>query len=154
MNDEEFQQYIDSCFDELERKQQNLIDEFGFGSFDRFQHDFEKEEIYFLKNDEVKVKAKIVPIGSFNTKNCSWMWGWANEAFPAKLREKAAKLKELETLTGFEMFGNEMADIEPDMAWEIAGMSLNLLNFDGVYRGPANNTEYFYALEQISNVSS
>ncbi|MFO6422201.1 DUF6882 domain-containing protein [Motilimonas sp. KMU-193] len=114
MNDDEFQQYIDYCFDALERKQQSRIDEFGFGSFDRFQHVFEKEKIYLLKDD--KVKAKIIPIGSFNTRTYTWMWRWANEAFPSKLRDKSAKLKEIETITGFEVFGNEMADIEPNMA--------------------------------------
>ena len=41
MNDEEFQEYIDNCFDELERKQQYLIDAFGFGSFDKFKYDFD-----------------------------------------------------------------------------------------------------------------
>lgn len=154
MNDEEFQEYIDNCFDELERKQQYLIDTFGFGSFDNFEYDFDKEELYLLKNEEVLVKARIVPIGSFNTENGSWMWGWANEAFPVKLRNKSSRLKELETITGFEMFGNEMAEIDEDMAWEIAAMSLNLLGFEGVYRGPGKNTHYFYAMEQVENVHS
>lgn len=153
MNDEEFQSYIDSCYEELERKQQYLMDEFGFGSFDRFQHDFEKEEIYLLKDGEVRIKAKIIPIGSFNTQSSTWMWGWANEAFPDVLREKAAQLKKLEEVTGFEVFGNEMAEIDEDMVWEIAGMSLNILGYDGVYRGPANSTHYFYALKEVSNVS-
>ena len=82
------------------------------------------------------------------------MWGWANEAFPAPLRTKASKLKRLEALTGFEMFGNEMAEIDPDMAWEIAAMALNLLGSEGVYRGPAGSTQYFYALDQVANVHS
>ncbi|MDK9559765.1 hypothetical protein QQF73_19195 [Marinobacter sp. M216] len=154
MNDDEFQEFIDSCFEELEEKQERLISEFGFGSFDKFQHDFEKEEIYLLKDGQVRVKAKLIPIGSFNTKSSTWMWGWANEAFPAPLRKKAEKLKQLEALTGFEMFGNEVAEIDPDMAWEIAGMALNLLGSEGAYRGPAGSTQYFYALEQVDNVYS
>lgn len=154
MNDEEFQEYIDACFDELEKKQQYLVDTFGFGSFDKFKYDFDKEELYLLKNEEVLVKARIVPIGSFNTENGTWMWGWANEAFSESLRSKSSKLKELEAITGFEMFGNDMAEIDEDMAWEIAGMSLHLLGFEGIYRGPANNTHYFYAMEQVANVHS
>lgn len=154
MNDEEFQSFIDSCFEELEKKQKRLIREFGFGTFDKFQHDFDKEEMYLLKDGRVRAKAKLVPIGSFNTKSSTWMWGWANEAFPAPLRTKASKLKRLEALTGFEMFGNEMAEIDPDMAWEIAAMALNLLGSEGVYRGPAGSTQYFYALDQVANVHS
>jgi hypothetical protein len=93
MNDDEFQYYLDSCFEELEKKQQHLIDNYGFGSFERFNYDFEKEEIYFLNNDTIEVKAKIIPIGSFNTKSKTWMWGWSNEAFPEKLREKSSQIK-------------------------------------------------------------
>lgn len=154
MNDEEFQEYIDTCFDELERKQQRLIDAFGFGAFDKFLHDFDKEELYFLKNDEVLVKAKIIPIGSFNIESGTWMWGWANEAFPKSLRGKSLRLKELEEITGFEIFGNNMAEIDEDMAWEISGMSLSLLGYEGVYRGPANKTHYFYAMDQVASVRS
>ncbi|MGX5174336.1 DUF6882 domain-containing protein [Aliikangiella sp. IMCC44653] len=154
MDDEEFQKYLDSCFDELEKKQQMLIDDYGFGSFDRFEYDFDKEEIYFLNNAVIEVTAKIIPIGSYNSDSKTWMWAWANEAFPDSLREKSAQLKQLEELTGYEMFGNEMAEIDEDMTWEIAGMSLYLLEYQGVYRGPANNTQYFYALDQVQNVNS
>lgn len=154
MNDEELQKYIDICYEELEKKQQYLMDVFGFGSFDRFQHDFEKEEIYLLQDSEIKVKAKILPIGSFNTESSTWMWAWANEAFPDFLREKASQLKKLEDVTGFEIFGNKMAEINQDMVWEIAGMSLSLLGFDGVYRGPSKNTQYFYALKEVENITS
>ena len=47
-----------------------------------------------------------------------------------------------------------MSEIDDDMTWEIAGMSLNLLKHEGVYRGPANNTEYYYAMENVQSVSS
>jgi hypothetical protein len=154
MNDDQFQKYIDTCFEELEKKQQNLIDNFGFGSFDKYEHDFDKEELYFLNNGKVEVVAKIVPLGSFNSDSNTWMWAWANEAFPTELQLKSAQLKQLEEITGFEMFGNKMAEIEEDMTWEIAGMALNLLKFEGVYRGPANNTQYFYAMENVHRVSS
>lgn len=154
MNDDQFQNYIDTCFEELEKKQQYLIDNFGFGSFDKYEHDFDKEELYFINGDKVVVVAKIVPIGSFNSDNNTWMWAWANEAFPENLQLKSAQLKQLEEITSFEMFGNEMAEIDEDMTWEIAGMALNLLNFKGVYRGPANNTQYFYAMKSVKRVSS
>lgn len=154
MTDEEFQNYLDDCYEELEKKQQHLIDNYGFGSFDKYEYDFDKEEIYFIKNGIIEVKAKIIPIGSYNSDSKTWMWAWANEAFPEELRNKSSKLKQLEEITGFEMFGNEMAEIDEDMTWEIAGMSLNLLNYEGIYRGPANNTQYFYAMEKVQSVSS
>ena len=154
MNDEKFQEFLDQCFDDLEKKQQSLIENYGMGSYDNFNYDFEKEEIYFLREGQIKVKAKIIPIGSFNAISKTWMWAWANDAFPEALRKKSSQLKELEEITGFEMFGNEMAEIEEDMAWEITGMAVNLFKFQGAYRGPANDTIYFYAMNDVANISS
>ena len=154
MTDEEFQNFLDACFRELETKQQKLIDEFDIGSFQKFEFDFEKAEIYFLNDGLVEVQANIIPIGSFNSESSTWMWAWANEGFPQDLRTKAAQLRQLEEKTGFEIFGNEMSEIDEDMTWEIAGMALSMLNLQGVYRGPVNNTQYFYAIDNVHHVRS
>jgi len=154
MTDEEFQIFLDTCFEELEIKQQKLIEEFNIGSFQKFEFDFEKAEIYFLNEGLVEVQANIIPIGSFNSENNTWMWAWANEGFPEDLRAKSARLKQLEEKTGFEIFGTEMPEIDEDMAWEMAGISLNMLNVQGVYRGPVNKTEYFYAIDNVHHVRS
>ncbi|MGF1739908.1 hypothetical protein L4C34_02280 [Vibrio profundum] len=152
MNDEQFQSFIDICFDELEIKQQKLIDTFGFGSFDKYELDLDAEEIEFLQADKVCVRSTIVPIGSFNSLSKTWMWGWANKAYPESLRLKSAKLKELVKITGFDIFGNEITEIDEDMIWEIASMALNHLKLQGVYRSPASNTQYFYAINGIHRV--
>lgn len=154
MTDEEFQIFLDNCFEELEEKQQELIDKFDLGSFQKFEFDFDKGEIYFLNDGKTEVQANIIPIGSFNSESKTWMWAWANEGFPENLRTKSAQLKQLKEITGFDIFGNEMSDIDEDMTWEIAGMSLNLLTSQGVYRGPVNNTQYFYALDNVHHVNS
>ena len=81
MNDDQFQNPINICFEELENKQQALVDDFGFGSFDKYEYSFDKEELHFINDDRVEVVAKIVPIGSFYSDSNTWMWAWANEAF-------------------------------------------------------------------------
>jgi hypothetical protein len=82
------------------------------------------------------------------------MWAWANEAFNDSLREKSSKLKQLAEITGFEIFENEMSDVEEDMIWEITGMAVHFLKAEGAYRGPANNTLYFYLLNNVSKGST
>ena len=148
MEDSEFQEFIDDCFSSLEAKQDELIKNYGFGTFDKYEFDFEQEEIYFIRGDKIDVVANIVPIGSFNLQSNSWMWGWANEAFPECLRQKSNVLKTLKQKTGFEMFGNEVCEIDEDMTWEIAAMALDTLRQEGVYRGPSGNTQYFYSLSK------
>ena len=82
------------------------------------------------------------------------MWAWANEAFPENLRTKSAQLKQLAEITGFDIFHNEMAEVDQDMAWEISSMALSLLSYEGVYRAPANKTQYFYALTNVEKVNA
>ena len=41
INDDEFKGYLDNCFEALEKKQQALIESYGFGLLDQFNHDFD-----------------------------------------------------------------------------------------------------------------
>ena len=154
MNDEDFQDYLNNCYKSLERKQKALLDNYGFGSLDQFNHDFEKEEIYFLRDDTLEVKAKITPIGSCSAEVETWVWAWADDAFPDNLRMKSEKLKELESMTGFEMFSSESIQVDEDMVWEITAMALELLGSEGAYKAPINDVLYFYALSDVQKVIS
>ncbi len=154
MDNSVFQDYLTSCINALNTKQQALFDRYDIGAYDEFELDVAAEEIHFLQDGTVTLRANFVPIGSYDPDSDTWLWGWANEGFPAALREKSAQLKRLEALTGFEMFGNEMTQIDDDMAWELAAMSLALLDVEGVYCGPVNDTHYFYALDRITHVDA
>ncbi|MCB1955316.1 MAG: hypothetical protein KDG55_06545 [Rhodocyclaceae bacterium] len=149
MDSQAFQRYLDSCIESLNSKQQALFETYQIGTFEAFDIDVDAEELHLLDDGEVALSARMVPIGSYDPESGSWMWGWANEAFPDALREKSARLKGLEAVTGFELFGAEMLQIDEDMAWEIAAMALDRLEAQGVYCGPASDTLYFYALTDI-----
>ncbi len=147
MDDDEFQLFLDSTYDELESKQKYLKDEFGLGHFDRYDLEPENELIIFTSLDGNTVKANFVPIGTFCPANGTWMWGWNNSAFTEELRRKSENLKSLADITGFKLFTDQTIDeVDEDMAWEMAAMSVNNLKSQGVYRAPANNLWYFYAL--------
>lgn len=149
MDDLQFQQYIDNCFADLESKQDYLEEQFGFSAFEDYQYDFDKEEMYFINGGKIKETATIVPIGSFNSKTGTWVWAWANDAFPEALRKKSKQFKELEKITGSNLFSHISAEIDETMSWEIAGMALNLLNGDGVYCNSTDNTQYFYVVSNM-----
>jgi hypothetical protein len=153
MTEDEFRNFVDESYDALEVKQQLLQGKFDLGSYQRFDFDFESEEIRFKDDDDTKIKADIIPIGSFCTRTSTWMWGWANPAFPNSLRENSEKIKELYDYTGYEIFKDEITEIEEDMVWEISGMAIRALGSEGVYRSPQNETLYFYAINNVSRVN-
>jgi hypothetical protein len=149
MEDDEFESFIETSFDNLEKKQNSLEEIFGLGHFDRYDLDVENEIITFSSSDDKSVKANFIPIGTFSPDKNSWMWAWNNQAFTDSLRAKSKKLQSLSDLTGFEMFTKPTAEVDEDMAWEMVAMSVHVLKSQGVYRALANNLWYFYALDSV-----
>jgi len=149
MEDDEFDSFIETSFDNLEAKQSSLEEKYGLGHFDRYDLDVENEIITFSSSNGKRLKANFIPIGTFSPDKSSWMWAWNNQAFTGSLRAKSEKLQSLAELTGFEMFTNPTAEVDENMAWEMVAMSINVLESQGVYRAPANNLWYFYALDSI-----
>lgn len=149
MEDDEFESFIDTSIDNLEAKQSNLEEKYGLGYFDRYDLDVENEVITFSSSSGKRLKATFIPIGTFSPDKSSWMWAWNNQAFTDSLRAKSEKLQSLSDLTGFEMFTNPTAEVDENMAWEMVAMSIHILESQGVYRAPANDLCYFYALDSI-----
>lgn len=149
MEDDEFESFIDTSIDNLEAKQSNLKEKYGLGYFDRYDLDVENEVITFSSSSGKRLKATFIPIGTFSPDKSSWMWAWNNQAFTDSLRAKSEKLQSLSDLTGFEMFTNPTAEVDENMAWEMVAMSIHILESQGVYRAPANDLCYFYALDSI-----
>jgi hypothetical protein len=80
----------------------------------------------------------------------SLKWAWANESYPQEIREKAAFTKELGELTGFELFTNESAECDENMAWEINAMACKLMNALGVYRIPHGQINVHVVFSKVS----
>lgn len=76
MDDDEFQAFLDSSYDDLEKKQSYLENEFGLGHFDRYDLEPENEQIIFSSSDGKRVQANFIPIGTFSPESGSWMMRW------------------------------------------------------------------------------
>jgi len=140
MSDAEFQEFLDAATAELRQKQETLSNEYGLAEAATWGFDQASEKLQFF--DEQKrmvVEADVIDAGSFSPKSNSWKWAWANESVLPPLRKKAERLKELEDITGIELFGNPLAfEIDDEsMAWELTAMAARHLGALGCYRAPA-----------------
>lgn len=149
MNDQEFGSFVKATFTALETKQNALEEKFNIGSFKRYEVNVDKETITFSADDNKTLSAKYIPIATFSPEKNSWMWAWNNTAYSKASIKKAEKLKSLSELTGYEIFNTPAVGIDENMAWEMVAMSVYMLEAQGVYRAPANNLWYFYALEDV-----
>ena len=150
MTDEEFELFLQRSLDEMEEKQSRLEQEYGLGSFERFAVDYEESLLLFCDGESEKVAAKITPIASHVPEKHSLRWAWANEAFPAEVRNAASFTRQLADLTGFDMFNMETIECDEDMAWEINAMACRQAGALGIYRIPHGQINVHVIINEIN----
>ena len=142
MTDDEFYAFMDSTFAELEQKQVALSESYGLGNgAGRWWFEQATGKLQFFDAaDQLEAEADVIDIGSYSAKANSWKWAWCNETVLPALRERAAKLKELESLTGIALFGlDHVFEIGDEaMAWELTAIAVYFLGALGCYKAPSS----------------
>ncbi|MCP2067940.1 UNVERIFIED_ORG: hypothetical protein J2Y84_003266 [Pseudomonas reinekei] len=142
MTDDEFETFLMMVTDELLLKQVELNRIYALGEWARWGFEKSTGTLQLFNNsDRLVVEAEVVRIGSFSIKSCSWKWAWSNPSIEHALRQAALPLKQLQAITGFDLFGNEQAFSIQDetMAWELAALAVHYLKAAGCYRAPASS---------------
>ncbi|TAK92617.1 MAG: hypothetical protein EPO06_00200 [Burkholderiaceae bacterium] len=142
MTDAEFEDFVQRSMDELIAKQDQLKSEYGFGTFDRWHFEQTSETLSFFDADgKLTVEAEVIDIGSYANNSNTWKWAWANDTILPALRSKAEPLRNLQELTGFELFGSDstVSVEDENMAWELAAMSVRQLGALGAYKAPSSS---------------
>jgi hypothetical protein len=152
MTDEEFDTFVEQAIDQLQRKQDILIESNRLETYPDYWFQQDTGTLQFKKADgKVAVEASIIPIGSFSSRSETWQWAWANQSVIAQLREKAESLKGLFDLTGMDVFQKPTVEADEDMAVELAAMSVLYLESLGSYRipMPEHQLMMFVAIERM-----
>ena len=156
MSDEEFAAFLSSATEELSKKQDSLKEQYGLGTWSRWWFDQRTETLQFFDEaDNLVIEADVLTIGSYSPKSNTWKWAWGNTSLLPGLRKKAEPLKELENITGFEIFGYEHTfEIEDEMAGEFVAMSVKHLGALGCYKAPsADGPTIFLAITNVWRIA-
>lgn len=142
MTDDEFQSFVGTANAELLAKQKVLAEEYGLGSAKRWWFDQATANLQFFDaEDNLSIETDVIDVGSYSPISNSWKWAWGNDSVLPSLRQRAEKLKELEAITGFEIFGEKdpFSVNDESMAWELTAISLKHLGAVGCYRCPLSD---------------
>ncbi|MRD38515.1 hypothetical protein GH882_21620 [Bacillus thuringiensis] len=74
------------------------------------------------------------------------MWSWANENVADYARIKSNRLKDLQNITGNEIFINSLFECDQETAYELAAFSIEYLDAEGVYIAPGERSDVFMAV--------
>ena len=134
-----YNKLLNACIAEVEEKNQKLADEFGLGSYERWDIDQEVGELTFSDGGVPKLVCSVVMLGSFSKSSQTWMWGWANPSLLEPLTRETNALKQYGEDNGIEDFTIEKTPATEGEAWALSALACRVLGGRGLYRGATGN---------------
>ena len=139
MSDAAFEALLTMCRTEIAEKQ------------DGFQRTIAGQSEWFYDLDHSSIHFGpltfgITVIGSFSEEQQSWLWGWANETFPAHTREQSRQIAELEQITGFKIFSQPGFSASSTDAQDLMCLAVHVLGANAFFRAETEGTWIYFAV--------
>jgi hypothetical protein len=145
----DFPKLLKMSVDELELKTQAHKDAWGLGKIERWDLSQEKGELVFSLPDGLKAVCPAQIIGTFNSKERTWLWAWDNPSINEKLKADALKVRKYGEQHKIDQLTEPMWKGTEGDAWAMAALAVKLCDEQGAYRGPAGDTYVFIAFGKV-----
>lgn len=89
------------------------------------------------------IVAPVQVVGTLNTADGTWLWGWDHPSVPEPLRHDAALVRDFGAAHGLEAFTTRHIEASEEDAWQFAALAAYLAKAQGAYRGPSGTTMIF-----------
>ena len=91
-------------------------------------------------------------IGTYNSLDGTFLWGWDHPSVVPPLQEHAKKVRAYGEEHGIEELTTRKVSCTEERAWEFAALACKLCEAQGAYRGPAGTTFVFmtFGLVELS----
>lgn len=110
--------------------------------------DQDEGTIIFTAPDGTVARCSVQIIGTFNTSDSTWLWGWDHPSVQPPLREDAERVRAYGEAHGLERLTTRMLEATEDECWEFAALACKLADAQGAYRGPAGEAFVFMSFGQ------
>jgi hypothetical protein len=99
--------------------------------------------------DEITATAPVQIIGTYNTIDGTWLWGWDHPSVQEPLAEHARRLHEYGQKHGLDSLTTRTFECEEMDAWEFTALACHLCRAQGGYRGPAGPALVFMTFGEV-----
>lgn len=147
-NSQNADQFIEKCFTELQQQTPRQHEKWNLAT-SSYDVDLHAGKIYFTSPDKKKLEADIQVVGTYNTLDGSFMWGWDHPSVPEGLQKTARAAKEWGMQNMQDIFLAHVVNVPENMAWFFLGVALKLSNADTVYRAKLGTTYVYLTLHDI-----
>ncbi len=88
-------------------------------------------------------------VGTYNTDNGTFLWGWDHPSVAEPLRKHAALAKQFGEENGLAQYTERMVECTEEQAWEFTAVAARLGEANGAYRGPAGTALVFMTFGEV-----
>jgi hypothetical protein len=144
----EFRALIDGSMQGLQLQSEAHQAAWRFWELESWEFSQDTGELMFTFSDMV-VRAPAQIIGSFDAREGSWMWGWANTSIADSLTGDSIRVRQygeqhrIRRLTSPTWSGEEMD------GWHMAALANRFCETNGAYRGPAGTMFVFFTFGPV-----
>ncbi|GLQ99148.1 DUF6882 domain-containing protein [Dyella mobilis] len=106
--------------------------------------DLEAGTITFTNTERgLIVTGPVQVVGTYNTKDGTWLWGWDHPSVPAPLGEHARRVRDFGQQYGLSVLTTRKVLVSMEDAWVFTALACHLGGGQGGYSGPSGTTRVF-----------
>ena len=98
------------------------------------------------------VTAPVQVIGTYNSLDGTFLWGWDHPSIPEPRRADARLARRFGELQNLPLFTTRMVECSEAQAWNFTAVAMYLSGAQGAYRGPAGTTMVFMTFGELTIV--
>jgi hypothetical protein len=105
--------------------------------------------INFTSPKGLLATAAVQIVGTYNTHEGTWLWGWDNPSLEAALTEHSRKVRSFGLERGYEVLTSPTLACPESQCWELTALACMLAEAQGAYRGPAGSVSVFVTFGEV-----
>jgi len=133
----------------LRLKTQSHVDTWDLGATERWDADLDEGVISFSGGGRL-VTAPVQVIGTYNTEDGSWLWGWDHPSVPSALARDALLVRKFGERHGLSRYATRTIRCTEDEAWQFTALACHLAEASGAYRGPSGPALVFMTFHEVT----
>lgn len=150
MTDEEIDAVFAQSEQERETKAEIAMERWGLGQGGGWTTDLANGVIRF-DTPKGKFVAAAQFIGTLNTEDGSWIWGWDHPmAVPEHALKNAALVRAFGERSGLELLTERRVQADESDGWAFADLACHLGDAQGVYRVPSGKVVMFLTFSDVA----
>lgn len=120
--------------DYLTARQDELRDQFGLESYDRYHWNAAAGQLTLSTDGQVQLIAGVQMVGSVSTRSHTWLWSWANRHLEPFLKQDARRVRAYGEEHRLLKLASARWSADEIDGWEMTAIAAKLLDAKGAYR--------------------